>query len=54
MRTQSLKKGGHNRYSDEIRWIAQSEGIPEFMVRLARARRLKILKEQTVPKYRHD
>jgi hypothetical protein len=30
------------------------EGIPEFMIRIARERRMKISVEPTVPKYRHD
>ena len=30
------------------------DGIPEYMVRIARQRRVKISEEPTAPKYRHD
>ncbi len=59
MQTLNLKKSTHklaaNKLQEaDLRALAQSEGIPEFMLRLARDLRVKISKEQVIPKYRHD
>jgi len=37
-----------------LRSWAQREGIPEFMVRLARKRRARIIPTAVTPKFRHD
>lgn len=34
--------------------LQNHSGIPEFMVRLARAQHVKIFEELPMPKYRHD
>jgi hypothetical protein len=59
MQNVNLKKSTHKGATPKthrinLKTLAHTEGIPEFMIRLAQERRVKISKEQVIPKYRHD
>jgi hypothetical protein len=57
MQNVKLKKGTPKMAPQKTRAFqipAACEGIPDFMIRIARERQVKISEEPTMPKYRHD
>jgi hypothetical protein len=59
MQNLNLKKSAHKIPAMKaprvnLEALARSEGIPEFMLRLAQERRVKISTAQVIPRYRHD
>jgi hypothetical protein len=57
MQNVKLKKGSPKMAPQKTRAFqipAACEGIPDFMIRIARERHVKISEEPTMPKYRHD
>ncbi|MEO6183979.1 MAG: hypothetical protein ABIP71_12915 [Verrucomicrobiota bacterium] len=52
-RTSNATPKEHKR-GETIPAVATEPEIPPFMVRLARERRVKISKDLTIPKHRHD
>jgi hypothetical protein len=56
MQNVNVKKSTHKMVAHKPRAprITLDHGIPEFMVRIARERHMKISESPTAPKYRHD
>ena len=61
MQNVNLRKTGTNHATpkeqerqETIPEVAVEQELPPFVARLARERHVKIAKEQTIPKHRHD
>lgn len=53
-KTQKMAAKKRSEPKINLRWLARREGIPEFVVRLARKRRARIIPTEVTPVFRHD